>query len=174
MVEAQQPIPLTAVRLLAGFAVAPLAAVILALVAYDALCYTGTLSGGAPINSIDAALAIGVGVGIIAVGMAACAVPLIMWLASRGPVSFGRVLLLGAALGNVPFAIIVLGIVAAHPFSEVWSGDIGRFWYGFPGAVQRVALGLISGMGSASLFWIVGIRDRAGHEETDRSSLRTP
>jgi hypothetical protein len=161
MVEAHRPSSRTGVRLLAGFAVAPLAAVFLALVTYDVLWYTGMLSGGAPINSIDAASSLGMGVGIIAVAMTICAVPLVAWLASRGPVSFGKVMLLGAALGNVPFAMIVLGIVAAHPFSEVLSGDIGRFWYGLPGVVQRVAIGLASGMGSASLFWIVGIRGTA-------------
>jgi hypothetical protein len=161
MVHAQQPTPRTPVRLLAGFAVAPLCAVFLALVTYDVLWRTGMLSGAAPIDSIDGAASLAMGVGIIAVVMTGCAVPVVAWLARRGPVSFGKVMLLGAALGNVPFAIIVLGIVAAHPFSEVLSGDIGRFWYGLPGAVQRMAIGLASGMGSASLLWIVGIRGTA-------------
>ena len=98
------------------------------MVTYDVLWYTGMLSEGAPIDSIDAAASLGLGVGIIAVVMTICAAPLVAWLASRGPLSFGRVLLLGAVLGNVPFAVIVLAIVAAHPFSEVLSRDIGRFW----------------------------------------------
>jgi hypothetical protein len=165
MVEAHRSSPRTAVRRLAGFAVAPPAAVFLALVSYDLLWYTDMLSGGAPIASIDAAAAFGTGVGIIAVAMTLCAVPLVASLESRGPVSFGRVLMLGAALGNVPFAVIVLGIVAVHPH-DILSGDIGRFWYGFPGAVQRVAMGLASGIGSASLFWIVGIRGGTVHEES--------
>ena len=159
----RRPSPNTVVRLLAGFAGAPVTAVFLALVTYDALWYSGMMSGGAPIDSIDAAASLGTGVGIIAVLMTICAVPLVAWLASRGPVSFGQVIVLGVALGNAPFAMIVLGIVVAHPFSEVLSGDISRFWYGFSGAVERVVIGLISGMGSASIFWIVGIRGTAVH-----------
>jgi hypothetical protein len=126
MVEMRRPSLNAAVRLLAGFAVAPVTAVFLALVTYDALWHTGMMSGGAPIDSIDAVASLGIGVGIIAVLMTICAVPLIASLASRGPVSFGQVMLLGAALGHVPFAMIVVGIVAGHPFSEVLSGDISR------------------------------------------------
>ena len=150
-------------RLLAGFAVAPPTAVFLALVTYDALWYSGMFSGGAPIDSIDAAGSLGMGVGILAVMMTICAVPSVAWLDGRGPLSLRKVLLLGAALGNAPFAIIVLGVVVAHPMSETLSGDIGRFWYGFPGAVQRVAMGLTCGIGSAAAFWVVGVRGTAMH-----------
>jgi hypothetical protein len=161
MAETHGPSPRIAVRLLAGFAVAPLAAVFMALVTYDVLWYAGMLSGGAPIDSIDGAVSLGLGVGIIAVVMTCGAVPLVAWLASRGAVSFGQLMLVGAALGNVPFAFIVLGVVAAHPFSEVLSGDVGGFWYGLAGAAQRVTIGLASGIGAASLFWMVGIRGTA-------------
>ena len=172
MVEANSLALRTSLRLFAGFAVAPPAAVLLALATYNLLWHLGLLSGGAPIDSIYAATPLGIGVGVIAVVMTFAAVPPIAWLASRGPVSFGKVILLGAALGNLPFALIVLGVVAAHPFREILSGDIGRFWYGVSGAAQRVAIGLASGMGAASLFWIVGIRGTAVQRGDHRFSLR--
>jgi hypothetical protein len=148
----------TVFRLLGGFAGAPLTAVVVALVTYDALWYSGLFSGGAPIDSIDAAGSLGMGVGILAIAMTICSVPLVAWLNSRGPLSLRKVLLLGAVLGNVPFAIVIIGEVLAHPMRETLSGDIGRFWYGFTGAVQRVTVGLACGMASGGVFWLVGVR----------------
>jgi len=49
-------------------------------------------------------------------------------------------------------------IVIAHPIRETLSGDIGRFWYGLPGALARIAIGLVSGTASAAVFWLIGVR----------------
>ncbi len=48
------------------------------------------------------------------------------------------------------------------------SGDIGRFWYGFPGFVQRVAIGVAVGMSSAAAFWVVAIRNAGGQQRVRR------
>ncbi|HSL22725.1 MAG TPA: hypothetical protein VK886_14420 [Vicinamibacterales bacterium] len=158
MTEAQAVSRGRSVRLLLGLAVTPATAVLVALIVYDALCYSGMLSGGAPIDSLDGAASFGMGVGILAVAMTAWAVPLLLYLNERRRLSFRNVLALGAALGNVPFAIVILGIVVAHPIRETLTGDVGRLWYGFSGFVQRVVLGSAVGMSSAAAFWSVAIR----------------
>jgi hypothetical protein len=146
-------------RLLAGFAVAPPAAVLITLITYDALWYSGMLSEGVPINSLDSAASLGMGVGTLAVLTTVFgAVPVVVWLKRRRPLSLRTLLLLGAALGNLPFAIIILGIVVTHLVSGTLSSDIGRYWNGLPGAVVRTVMGLICGMGSAAVFWAVAVR----------------
>jgi hypothetical protein len=117
----------------------------------------GMLSGGAPIDSIDAAASFGMGVGILAVLMTIFAMPVVAWLSGRGPLSLRKVLLLGAALGNVPLAFIIVAVVVTHPIGETLSGDVSRFWYGYPGLLQRVAIGLACRIGSAAAFWVVAV-----------------
>jgi hypothetical protein len=143
----------------AGFAIVPPTAVVITLVTYDALWYSGMLPDGAPIDSLDSAASLGMGVGMLAVFMtAAGAVPGVFWLKRRRPLSLRTLLLLGAVLGNVPFAIIILGIVVVHLLSGTLSVDIARNWYGLFGAVVRTVIGLICGMGSAAVFWAVAVR----------------
>jgi hypothetical protein len=151
--------PHAELRLLAAFAVVPPAAVLITLVTYDVLWYGGMLPDGAPIDSLDSAASLGMGVGMLAVLMTALgAVPAVVWLKRRRPLSLRTLLLLGAALGNVPFAIIILGIVVVHLVSGTLSMDVGRNWYGLQGAVVRTVLGLVCGMGSAAVFWAVAVR----------------
>ena len=161
MVHGQRP--RAELRLLAGCAVAPPCAALIALAAADALWYSGLLSGGVPINTIDAAVAVGLAVGILAVVMTVFAVPLVMWLNGRGPLSLRKILVVGAVLGNVPFAFIVGGVVLAHPLTDTLSGSVGQFWYGVPGAAGRIAIGLAAGMGSAAVFWGVALRGADVH-----------
>ena len=146
-------------RMLAGFAIVPPTAVLITLVTYDALWYSGMLPEGGQIDSLDSAASLGIGVGILAVVMTVLgAVPAVAWLSRRRPLSLRRLLLLGAALGNVPFATIVIGIVVTHLVSGTLSGEITHYWYGLPGAVVRTVIGLICGMGSAAVFWAVAVR----------------
>jgi len=145
--------------MLAGFGVVPPTAVLITLATYDGLWHAGLLPQGAPIDSLDSAGSLGIGVAILAVVMTVFgAVPAVVWLNRRQSLSLGRLLIAGAVLGNVPFALIVLGVVAAHAGSGTLSADIGRSWYGLSGAVVRTAMGLISGLGSAAAFWFVGVR----------------
>jgi hypothetical protein len=145
--------------MVAGFAIVPPTAVLISLVTYDALWYSGMLPAGVLIDSIDSAAPLGTGVGIIAVLMTVLgAVPAVAWLSSRRPLTLRTLLVLGAALGNVPFAAIIIGIVVAHLKSGTLSVDIARNWYGLSGAVVRTIIGLICGMGSAAVFWAVAVR----------------
>jgi hypothetical protein len=148
--------------MLAGFALVPPTAVLITLGTYALMWQGGLLPHGASIGWLDSAGSLVTGVAILAVLMIVfAAIPAVIWLNGRRSLSFGRLLVLGAGLGSVPFALIVVGVVAVHAVSGTLSGDIGRYWYGFSGAAVRVAMGLMTGMGSAAVFWFVGIRDTA-------------
>jgi hypothetical protein len=156
-------------RMVAGFVVVPPTAALIALATYDVLWHLGWLSEGAPIDSVDAAASLGTGVAILAVVVTVFgAIPAVVWLNRRRPLSLSSLLVLGAALGNVPFVFIVAGIVAAHVASGTLSDDVGRYWYGFAGAMVRTTMGLICGMGSAAVFWFVGVRGKTGRSLADR------
>jgi hypothetical protein len=147
-------------RMLAGFALVPPMAVLITLGTYELMWHAGLVPFGAPIHSLDSAGSLSAGVTILAVLMTVFgAVPAVIWLNGRR--SLGRLLILGAALGSVPFALIVLGVVTVHAMNGTLSADVGRYWHGLSGAAVRVTMGLISGMGSAAAFWFVGIRNAA-------------
>ena len=146
-----------ALRMIAGFTMAPAAATLIAVATYDGFWHAGLFPQGAPLHSLDSAASLGAGVAILAVLMTVAAGPSVVWLKAHGPLSLRRLLGLGAVLGNVPFAVIIVGIVATNAISGTLSPDISKYWYGLRGALVRVALGVICGMGSAAVFWLVAV-----------------
>src|SRR5688572_7731392 len=99
-------------RMLAGFALVPPTAVLITLGTYELMWKEGLLPHGASIDSPDSAWSLGAGVAILAVLMTVfAAIPVVIWLNGRRSLSFGRLLVLGAVLGSVPFALIVVGVV---------------------------------------------------------------
>jgi hypothetical protein len=150
---------LSGLRILAGLIMVPPTAVLIALATYDRFWHAGLLPQGAPIDSLDSAGSVGAGVGILATVMTCVGVvPGVVWLKARGTLSLSRFLMLGAVLGSVPFAVIIIGIVAVHLGSGTLSADIGQYWEGWSGAGVRTAMGLICGIGSAAVFWVVAVR----------------
>ena len=146
-------------RILAGLIIVPPTTVLIALATYERFWHAGLLPHGAPIHSLDDAVSLGAGVGILATVMTCVGViPGVVWLKTQGTLSLTRLLMLGAVLGNVPFAVILIGIVVVHMASGTLSTDIGQYWDGWSGAGVRTALGLICGIGSAAVFWVVAVR----------------
>jgi hypothetical protein len=145
-------------RVLVGFIVVPPVAVTIALVTYDGFWHLGLLPNGAPIHSLDAAASLGLGLAIIVVPMTLLALAAVAWLIDRVELSLRTLVLLGAALGNVPFAIIITGIVLTQVTRDPLSlAGVASNWYGLSGAVIRIVLGAIVGTGSATVFWVVAV-----------------
>jgi hypothetical protein len=150
-------------RMLVGLAIVPPTAVLIGLVAYDALFFSGLFPGGAPIDSLDSAASLGMGIGILALVMTVFgALPAVAWLSRRQAPSLRNLLLIGGALGNLPFLLSVGGIVATHLMRGTLSSDIGRYWNGLSGAAVRTVMGLVCGMGAAAVFWGVVVRGTTG------------
>ena len=96
--------------MLAGLIVVIPPAVLIALATYDALWHVGWLRQGAPIDSVDAAASLGSGVAILAVVvMVFGAIPGVVCMNARRPLSLNNLLVLGAVPGNAPFVFIVVG-----------------------------------------------------------------
>ena len=154
-------------RMLAGFAATPVATAVIAVGGYDVFWHAGLTPTGVPVHSLDAAASFGAGVFILAVPTTGAAALGVIWLNHRRWLTLGKLLLLGAVVGNLPFAIIVAGVVAMNP--GVAPREVAANWYGLFGALTNIAMGIIVGAGGAATFWLLsvcGTTDGAG-----RSSL---
>ena len=95
--------------------------------------------------------------------------PGVLWLNRKGWMTFGRLVVLGAILGNLPFVVIVIGIISVQLVSGTPVPEIGRNWYGVSGFLVRMAMGVVAGAASAAAFWLVAVCGTTG--ESGRSSL---
>ena len=112
--------------------------------------------GGRPADMLDGAIAFGLGMGIASIFVTGFgAFPLLVWLLKRGPVTLFHTLVAGAALGNLPGALIVIRLLSlGHGWEEVFVG--GRDWA--LGAFRAVLFGSAIGLVSAAVFWVVAGR----------------
>jgi len=152
-------------RLFVGLAVQPFVAAALAFMLFPVVDYTGRpLYGGFPADPVDAAISFSFGVGIVALVVTVCgAVPTVLYLLKRGPLSLKTVLVGGVALGNAPFILVVAAVVATQVARGTMSPDVVRLFYGLPGVVRAIAISSYIGIGSAAVFWVVvGRRIGAG------------
>ena len=110
-------------------------------------------------DPVDAARSVAAGVAVIAyMATAAIAVPLLGWRATRGPLSLMHVLSTGMIAGQVPFMLIVAGILVVQTANGALSWDVARLWYGWYGTLRAIVLGLLIGPSAAMAFWLIGIR----------------
>ena len=160
-------------RLLAGFAAVPPTAGLVAFAAYLALFYAGSgpAAGVTPAAPHATAASLALGVALVALLVTVFgAVPGVSWLTRRGPLSLRSLLVLGAGLGDLPFAIIVLSALVARLAGGASSADITGLWQGARGATLRLAIGAAVGAASAAMFWLVAVRGT----DLERAALGSP
>jgi hypothetical protein len=146
-------------RLLLAFAVAPFVAggVMFAL---SFVIFSNGLNvfAGSSNDPFDAAMSLGAGVATLSLCVTVlAALPGAIWMARHDMLSFRNVLLLGAALGNLPFVVIVAAIVVTEFAKGTLSSDVPRLWEGTFGTVRAIALGLLVGTPTAAVFWLIGL-----------------
>jgi hypothetical protein len=170
--------PVGQLRLVAAFALQPVVVAALSFVVFPLVDYSGrALYEGTPSHPVGAALSFAIGAGLVAFVVTVGAVPIVSWLLSRGPLSANQVIIGGAVLGNVPFALTVMAIVVTQAVRGTMPSDVGHLWYGVAGAIRAVALGSFLGTASAAVFWGVagggahlGRRDVGDEGVTEASS----
>ncbi len=108
-------------------------------------------------DPIQAARTVGAGVAILGVAIGGLAVYLILLIGVWRPLTFRVVVGLGAILGNLPFAFLVMIVVSLQLGHGHSSTEIAKGWHGLPGAVQDIVMGTVTGVISSAIFWMVGI-----------------
>lgn len=143
--------------MLGGFGLVPPAIGLLAFVGFLLLYRLRVLpySGGL-IDPTGAAASVTLAVGILALLVTvAGALPAVLWLAGRGPLRFRQLLALGAALGNVPLLLIIVGATLVNLAAGTLERGRGR--YDLDGTVVRLLLGVVCGTAGAATFWLVAV-----------------
>jgi hypothetical protein len=144
------------VRILGGLAVVPAVIGVLTFFVFLALANIHVLPY-TPNNPIHSARAIAIAVGMLAVVVTAVvAFPAVVVLGERGPLPLAKLLGLGALLGNLPLALIILVATLVNLYSGTL--DRGRDLYHPVGTFVRVMIGLACGMTGAAVFWFISIR----------------
>lgn len=137
-------------RVFLGLLLQPPCAAALTFVAFPLIDATGRpLYGGSTPDTADAAIALALGVGVVAAMLTVLLVfPTVVWVVKRTTVTFGRAALFGVMFGNIP---VVVGSALA--------GN-----YGSAGALRASVFGTLLGVSGATLFWVLAIRGRTlGH-----------
>jgi hypothetical protein len=115
-------------RVAVALIVQPFVTGLLGFALFPALQYIGGPNAGRPADAFDAAISLGLGVGVVGFLMTIFgAFPALMWLLRRGPVSRRQTLVCGTLLGSVP------GLLFA--------------------AVGAMVFGALIGVTSAAVFW---------------------
>ena len=175
--------PRTELRMVAAYALTPFVAFTFAYIAEMTLWarastvtrVTTVLANGTTVirgtggsAPSDIALSLAMTAGLVAVFVTVFgALPMVAWLMGRGRISLRTLVLLGAALGNAPFAVLCLLIFVSHFARGTMPDNPGDLWYGTGPAFRMVTEGLFVGIGCAAVFWAVGIRgsnvEKSGH-----------
>jgi len=110
---------------------------------------------GTPVDMIDGAVAFGLGIGIASLLITGLvALPLLVWLLKRGPVTRRHALLAGAVLGNLPWVPFAIRLLSIGLGPEVLTG--GHEW--LLGVWRAVLFGSAIGTASAAVFWLLAGR----------------
>ena len=147
------------IRLVLAFAVQPFVAALAAFAMFPIVLVTlAGLTGGSSADWLDAATSFAMGIGLAALFITVfAALPSFQWLRRRGLVNRSAVLWSGVLLGNVPSALIVLGLAIS-----LATLDPQRLTYGIPGAVRAFFIGSSIGLVCAAVFWWIAGRHLDG------------
>jgi hypothetical protein len=138
-------------RLVCAFAIQPFVAAMVTFAMFPVIVFTlpGGAGGGSPVNWLDGAVSVAAGAGVASLPITVfAALPLFLWMRRRGPVRRSAVLWGGVLLGNIPAALIVLGLAVS-----LATLDPQRLTYGIPGAVRAFLIGSAIGVACAAVFW---------------------
>ncbi len=147
-------------RLLTGFAVLPIIQALVAYLAFPLVWWLGDHGAFRPVDPDGAALAFALVTAFLGFVMTvAGAVPVVFWLRRRGRASLDYLLVAGLVLGNIPFAVYVVGLVVPMTIVHMWMGTMSQHLMAMSellaGTVRAMLLGSTFGLMSAAVFWAV-------------------
>jgi hypothetical protein len=139
---------------LLGLAIQPFFTALFGFVAFVIIDYVARMSGGRrSVDPADAAVGLAVGGGIAGTLVTVlAALPILMWLLKKGPLTRKQVLRFGIVLGNVPVALILISLAASR-LTQGPTLELGDMSTGATTALFAILFGSTVGVASAALFW---------------------
>ena len=90
------------------------------------------------------------------------AVPAVLWLVKRGPISLRHLVAVGLVLGNAPFLLYLSGFVLPATLAHLAAGTMSQHLLPLSslvaGTLRALAIGSVMGTVSAIVLWFLGIR----------------
>ena len=149
-------------RLCLGFVVLPFVVGVVAFVGFPILAF-GRDFGFDP-DPTRTAISVAGGTFMFALGFTlVCVVPAAIWILKRRAVTFGRALLFGLALGNLPVAIA--GLASAVQRLFLAASSPANLW----AAIGTVGFASLLGLTGAAVFWAISIRGHDFSHDANRS-----
>ncbi len=152
----EPPPPQSTGRLILGLALLPPAAALLMFLTGIVMWRMNVwiLEGR---GSLDAAMSLGLGVGLLAIPMAIVAIFPIAWLSHRQQLTFPNLLTTGVVIANVPFGVIIASVLL-RVLNGSLSAEVIPDWFSLKIVLRSVLLGVWHGWWLACLLWVVAIR----------------
>lgn len=147
-------------RVLLGLAVQPVVSGLLGAALFPLVELTGRfLDGGRSADTLDGAIAFGLGAGIVGVLVTAFgAFPILMWRLKRGPIGRTDVLVAGVLLGNIPGAIVGAILAARAVWRFGGTAGVDGLAYAPLGMIRAIVFGSFVGVACAGVFWLIAGR----------------
>ena len=146
-------------RVFVGFLVQPIVAAAYGFLAFPIVDATGRmLEGGHTPEPTQAAVAFGLGTGLVAVFvMVFGGLPLFMWLRRRGPITMTKTLVSGALLGNLPTLVIIVWAALRTTLFDIPPRTPSTPHGTLQGLIRLTLFGTSVGLTcSAVIWWIAG------------------
>ena len=102
-------------------------------------------------SPLQSAIVFGGLTGIISILIAGIAASTFGRVRKRGPISAARTMLYGAAFGNIPAALVVVGTIIVRR-------DVTAFADAVVGSLRGIAFGTAVGVMSSAVFWLMAGR----------------
>jgi hypothetical protein len=158
-------------RVWVAFALLPFADALIGYLGFPLVWYMGGHSGQL-VDPEGAARGLGIVAGVLGLlTTLAGAVPIVIWLLQRGPVSLAQLLGVGVLLGNGPFLLYVVGLVlpatVMHLANGTMADHLSPLSELIAGTLRAIAVGSVIGAWSALVFWFVGIYKSSGYIPTE-------
>ena len=149
-------------RLVAAFAVVPFVDALIGFFGFPLVWYIGGHTRQLH-DPAAAARGFALVTGFAGLVVTVCgAVPAVLWLMKRGPVSLPQLIAAGVLLGNVPFVVYVISLVLPATLAHLVAGTLSQHLSPFSdliaGTLRVLAIGSVLGASSAFVFWLLGIR----------------
>jgi hypothetical protein len=149
-------------RLWAAFAVLPFVDALVGFVGFPLVWYMGG-HDGRPADPEQAARSFALLSGFLGLVVTiGGAVPAVLWLRKRGPVSLWQLIAAGLILGNVPFLFYMIRFVLPAALTHLVAGTMSQHLVPvsdlLAGVLRVLAIGSVMGALSALVFWFLAIR----------------
>ncbi len=159
-------------RLVFAFLVQPFVAATFGFLTFPIIAAVSRLKhGGSTPNMLEAAISYGTATGIAGVLVALLvALPIVVWLRRRGPITLTRTLVSGAVLGNLPLAVIFGLVVAGRAFNppDTRPDQAVAVTALLLDLVGPIAFGAAVGLTCAAAFWWIAGRHLQDEEPGTR------